>query len=209
MASASLSRRSTSSPSRPPDTTGRIGEAGVAFDAEGPDPGKPIDHKTATDVDLVRLAYNADDRAAAEELKRRHPGVANLIRFGGGDLAHDVAFQTVERIFPKSRFRTDAVWAKYKGMRAELDGPRPTPLEKLLVDRVVVTWLDLYHREGRLIRSEGESMRVVEHRDRLRDRAHRRYLSAIRALAQLRRLAPPIVTIVTSQGGPQAIQVNP
>jgi hypothetical protein len=204
MPTASSSKGSTARPSRPPDTTGRIGADGEKFEF-----GIFIDPTKATDLELLGAAYRDDDREAAEELKRRHPGVDELIRLGGGDLGWDLRCSTIRNMFKKSEFRRDSLEAKLKQMQDELNGPRPSLLEKLLVERICATWLDLHYRELLLVSTADLSLAVVQHRDRMRDRAHRRHLQAVKALAQLRKLNLPSITIVTSQGGPQQVNLEP
>jgi hypothetical protein len=78
-------------------------------------------------------------------------------------------------------------------MREELAGPAPSPLERLLVERVVATWLQLHYFEARYAASMGNlTMPQSEHHQKRIDRAHRRYLSAIRTLAQVRKLGPAL-----------------
>jgi hypothetical protein len=78
-------------------------------------------------------------------------------------------------------------------MREELAGPMPSPLERLLVERVVATWLWLHYFEARYAASMGDlTMMQSEHHQKRIDRAHRRHLSAIRTLAQVRKLGPAL-----------------
>jgi hypothetical protein len=78
-------------------------------------------------------------------------------------------------------------------MREELAGPAPAPLERLLVERVVATWLWLHYFEARYAAIMGDlTMVQSEHHQKRIDRAHRRHLSAIRTLAQIRKLAPAL-----------------
>jgi hypothetical protein len=78
-------------------------------------------------------------------------------------------------------------------MREELAGPSPSPLERLLVERVVATWLQLHYFEARYAAIMGDlTMMQSEHHQKRIDRAHRRYLSAIRTLAQVRKLGPAL-----------------
>jgi hypothetical protein len=78
-------------------------------------------------------------------------------------------------------------------MREELAGPAPSPLERLLVERVVATWLWLHYFEARYAAIMGDltTTQSAFHQKRI-DRAHRRHLSAIRTLAQVRKLGPAL-----------------
>jgi hypothetical protein len=76
-------------------------------------------------------------------------------------------------------------------MRVEVAGDNPSPLERLLAERVVATWLEVQLFEGLYAvgMKDGTSIQD-DHRQKRLDRAHRRHLSAIRTLAQIRKLGP-------------------
>ncbi len=70
---------------------------------------------------------------------------------------------------------------------------------RLLVERVVACWFHLNHMDmlyaERLGGKEGMTWPTDEGYQRRIERAQRRYLAAIKALAQLRRLAVPVVQV--------------
>ena len=77
-----------------------------------------------------------------------------------------------------------------KAMREEIAGENPSPLERLLAERVVATWLQIQLFEGLYASGMSKSMTIAQggyHQKRL-DQTYRRHLSAIRALAQTRKL---------------------
>lgn len=77
-------------------------------------------------------------------------------------------------------------------MREELAGPNPSPLEELLVERVVATWFQVQYFES-LYAQNIRNLTIPQseyHQKRL-DRAHKRHLSAVRTLAQVRKLLKP------------------
>jgi hypothetical protein len=88
-----------------------------------------------------------------------------------------------------------------KLMREELAGHDPSPLERLLVERVVASWFQLQYFEG-LYSQNIRNLTIPQaefHQKRI-DRAHRRHLSAIRTLAQVRKMIKP--------GTPQVAHIN-
>jgi hypothetical protein len=89
-------------------------------------------------------------------------------------------------------------------MRAELLGDDPTPAERLLVDRVVCDWLHVQNLECRLAANTD-----AEHLQRAFDRAHRRYLAALRTLERVRLLAAPVLRMkpVQQQGKTVGLRV--
>jgi hypothetical protein len=69
----------------------------------------------------------------------------------------------------------------------------PSALERLLAERVVATWLQVQVIEGlHAVGMKGETPIQDDHRQKRLDQAHRRHLSAIRTLAQIRKLGPAV-----------------
>ena len=79
-------------------------------------------------------------------------------------------------------------------MREEVAGENPSPLERLLVERVVATWLQVQLFEGIYASSmfKGMILAQADYHQRRIDKAHRRHLSAIKSLAQIRKMGPAV-----------------
>jgi hypothetical protein len=79
-------------------------------------------------------------------------------------------------------------------MREEIAGENPSPLERLLAERVVATWLQIQLFEGLYAAGMYQSMSVNQgsYQQKRLDRAHRNHLAAIRTLAQIRKLGPAV-----------------
>jgi hypothetical protein len=76
-------------------------------------------------------------------------------------------------------------------MRAEIAGPQPSPLESLLVDRVVASWLQVrYFEIATVAHNTGQTptSREAQSLSRQVDAAQRRHLAAVRGLMDARRL---------------------
>ena len=73
-------------------------------------------------------------------------------------------------------------------IRAGLAGPAPSPLEALLVDRVVACWVQLAYSDAAAAQMGEVSIKQAEHARKRQDSAHRRYVTAIGALATVRKL---------------------
>ena len=87
----------------------------------------------------------------------------------------------------------EAIPVVLKQMRLELEGENPTPLERMLVERVVATWLQVQCYETLYAQNIKEmTMTQGEHHQRRIGRAHRRHLSAVRTLAQIRKMGPAV-----------------
>jgi hypothetical protein len=80
-----------------------------------------------------------------------------------------------------------------RALRNELAGADPSPLEQILVERVVATWFQLQYFETLYAQNMKELTNTQSeyHQKRL-DHAHRRHLSAIKTLAQIRKLGPAV-----------------
>ncbi len=82
-------------------------------------------------------------------------------------------------------------------MRAELAQQTDGPLERLLIERVLTTWLQLGYADvtaAQYAAGKADLNWTRYYQERI-DRAHKRYLSAIKTLATVRRLARPAVQI--------------
>jgi hypothetical protein len=74
-------------------------------------------------------------------------------------------------------------------MREEIAGKNSSPLEGLLSERVVVTWLEVQPFEAIYAQNiRNLTIPQAEHHQKRLSRAYRRHLSAVRALAQIRKL---------------------
>ena len=87
-----------------------------------------------------------------------------------------------------------------QSMKTEVAGKNPSPLERLLAERVVATWLQVQLFESfYVLGMKNESMRQGDYRQKRLDRAHRRHLSAIRTLAQIRKMGPTVQINIAEQ----------
>ena len=106
-----------------------------------------------------------------------------------GDLATIAQNALIDLLAGKSVLTREALRKKIAAMRAELAGPEASPLERLLVERVVACWLQSYHADFAYARSlMNASSKEAEHYQRRQDRAARQYLKALRSLALVHRL---------------------
>jgi hypothetical protein len=81
---------------------------------------------------------------------------------------------------------------------AQLAGPSPTVVERVLADSAATSWFAYRLHEANYadtITDEGMTLAQSEHAQRRMDRAHKRLLSTIKTLATVRRLALPALQI--------------
>lgn len=93
----------------------------------------------------------------------------------------------------------EAFRRKLDEVRDELAGPDPTPMERLLADRAAWCWAEVNIRQSAYENSDNLSIRQAEFHQRRIDAAHRRFLSAIKTLATVRKLALPALRINVAQ----------
>ena len=143
--------------------------------------------------DVLQRAQRGDQKAVVEleRLIDTKPDLWN----GLGDLARQATWAWLELISGGIRPLSEATAREMNALRLELAGPSPTPLERLLADRVVLCWLQVHHADMACARAEGLSIQRGDYYQRRQERAQRRYLSAIRSLACVRRLLLPGVQV--------------
>ena len=131
------------------------------------------------------------DRTALKELRKTLVDFPGFISLLGGDLALQAEALLVGKFSQLPTVR-EAISANLNALRTELAGTNPTPVERLLVERVVACWLQVAYADARIAGVERGSIELGDYLQRQQDRAHRRYLAALKMLAVVRRLALPI-----------------
>ena len=89
----------------------------------------------------------------------------------------------------------EALRRKLDAVLAELEGESPTPIERLLAERASLCWMMVYLYESTYAHAEGCPKPQAEVQQLRIDRAHARFLSAVRTLAQVRKLAVPALQV--------------
>lgn len=118
-----------------------------------------------------------------------------------GDLARQVRYNLVQNAASGCKATAATIQAKADRLTSELQGPAPTPLERLLAERVTIAWLALHRIDLEAAACEGtfsgplDSSAAMQserlYHAKRQESAQRRYLQAIRTLAQVRRLLGP------------------
>jgi hypothetical protein len=123
-------------------------------------------------------------------------------------LAHQVEKAWTNALSGPDLMSKEIIAREVEGLRSQLLGPQPTPLEKLLVERICICWLAVQHAELHAARRFNERAVVLtlseEHRQ---DKVHQRFLSAIRELARVRKLLQPTTTFQVNIGTNQTNQI--
>jgi hypothetical protein len=143
---------------------------------------------------LAERAEKGDSTAmpALREMMQKVPAVVDLL---GGNLAQQAEASFVRAAAGENLAFKEALTRKLQHLRDELAGPNPTPLERLLVERVVACWLQVQDADVRCAQAKEPSIRWAEYLQRRMTHAHKRYLSAVKALAVVRKLAVPVLQV--------------
>lgn len=147
-------------------------------------------------VEVAKRAQNGDESAVPELRKLlQRSNSSKALDLLGGNLARNAERTLVSAATGKNLLAKESLLRKLELLRGELSGPNPTPLERLLVDRVVACWLHLHFLECVGTDKIGQAHTDLgTYFQRSLTQAQRRHLSAIKMLAVVRRLAVPVLT---------------
>jgi hypothetical protein len=153
--------------------------------------------------ELQELADKAEggDDGARLELRRRLREESPDVVAGCSDSTRSYRRLLAERSSGGNPLRKEAISERAGRMALELAGENPTPVEVLLSERVASLWVLVELQEALLAawyyKAKATSPTFVLQMARLQESAHRRYLAAIKTLAQVQKLQ-----------GPSRVQVN-
>jgi hypothetical protein len=136
------------------------------------------------------------DLSVLPQLKKafdEHPELAERM----GDLVRHAQDSLLTLVAGSCLTAREAIARQASALRERLMKTAASELEKLLVDRVVISWIQVYHGDidlaNQLLKVFGAAKTVQAAQRRL-DRAHSRYLSAIKALATIQKLLRPALS---------------
>jgi len=123
------------------------------------------------------------------------------------DISYSVQVRIIHRIYPDDVDERKYLDIRLRKLKDELSGPTPTTLERLLIERILTCWLEVNWYDSRSAAFTG-SLQLGNYYQKRQDRAHRRYLSAVKALAQVRRLGLPAIQVNIGQHQVNALTVQ-
>jgi hypothetical protein len=141
-------------------------------------------------MDLIDRAQDGDDGALPllRQVLDEAPRVARII-----DLARNVERSLIKNMSGDDMFAQEVIPRNLKAMRKEIAGENPSPLERLLAERITVCWLELQYFQTIYAQQQGDlSITQSDYHQRRIDKAHRRYLFSIKVLAQIRKMGPAV-----------------
>jgi hypothetical protein len=108
-----------------------------------------------------------------------------------GDLAGHVKESLLALAGGKSLLAQESLRCQMLALWRELAGPSPSPVERLLADRVVVCWAQCHLADLDALQKERAGAPQGSHAERRQSAAQTRYLAALKQLEVVRRLRRP------------------
>jgi hypothetical protein len=141
----------------------------------------------------------AGDETVTEQVREMLTICPEFAESLGGDLG-----QITERLLSTAVAGNDipfreSIKHKMATLRQDLAGPAATPIETLLIDRIVICWLQVQMADIAQAKEESQTITLEKFQLRRQDSANRRYLAAIRTLATIRKMALPVLQINLGQ----------
>ena len=143
---------------------------------------------------IIERAKNGDAAAmtSLRELLAQAPEVREAVT---GMLEQAVERKTIKSIGSGSAVFQEGLRQRLADLSKELEGPSPSPVERLLANRIAMCWLQVQEADLAATGFSGCSLPQANFHSKRQDRAHRRFLSAIRSLAMIRKLALPAMQL--------------
>ena len=153
---------------------------------------------------LIERASKGDRKALAE-LGPALDDLSDLVS-SLGNVARHVENATLDRLAGENILIRDTARRHVANIRKGLAGEDPTPLETLLIENIGAAWLWMQYCAFQVSTQPGEWGLFW---DKRADHATRRYLAAVKTLAQVRRLALPAVLAQINIGEKQVNITTP
>jgi hypothetical protein len=90
-----------------------------------------------------------------------------------------------------------------------LEGPNPTPIERLLAERASICWFIVNRYESAYVNSKEWTIAQADFQHRKIDKAHARFLSSLLTLARVRKLALPTLQVNIGQNQVNFAETRP
>ncbi len=141
-------------------------------------------------IQLVAQGMEGNQEAlpALRALLTQTPQLLNPV----SELAHQVEKGLLNYVSNNNPEVKEALAHQLTAMQSELAGPVPSAVEKLLAEEITICWLQARHADAVDARHYSTP---TDHALKRQDRAHRRLLSSIKMLAQLRKMFTPVTQI--------------
>jgi hypothetical protein len=162
-------------------------------------PETPVTRDVAAWLTALQMLANQGDAQAGKTLVEAYDKVPRLWEQVTG-LQENAERSWIDAMAPKrpgQEFTRAAIQREVDRRRREIGGEAQSPLERLLVDRVVLCWLQATFADARYAQrmTDGLTFKEGEYFQRQCERAQRQLLKAVQTLATVRRLLTPTVQL--------------
>ena len=114
-----------------------------------------------------------------------------------GDLARHAEEALIRLVAGNDLLVGECIRRDLAALREELEGPAPSPLEKVLVRRIVLCRLQVHQADLDAVGRDRGADPHGPHVQRRQDAAHKRLLAAVKQLAVVRKLLAPSLPPIT------------
>jgi hypothetical protein len=111
-----------------------------------------------------------------------------------GDLAAHAELTWIGHVSGTDVALKEMLARKLGALKAELGGSAPSPLERMLIDSIAISWLIVSHADLEAAGTRDGDPRRANLAMKRQTQAMQRYATAIKALATVRRLLPSALT---------------
>jgi len=143
---------------------------------------------------LVNRAVSGDENVLPElrRVLKAHPEMWHEY----GDLAAQPQESWMHLTAGNNLLLHESLRLKSQELRADILGEKPSPLERLLVERVVATWLQVNYADVAFAQSNkpGVALSMLKQLQQRQESAQRSHLAAIKQLALVRKLLKPALS---------------
>ena len=145
---------------------------------------------------LVELAENGDSKALADLKALDAQSLKEYALQAHGNLAAITENALIKTIVGDNLMLHEGLCEKVKVLKKDLSGPKPSPLEHMLIERILCCWLMAHYSDVIYAQNMADRTWVVdEFVQKRQDRAQRRFLQACKALAEVRKLLGPNIQL--------------
>jgi hypothetical protein len=176
-----------------------------------PSPTPPIPKTSLVELQTILARGHEGDPSVLPQLRQvfdEHPELAPFL----GDLVKHAEQALLNWIAGTSLTAKEALTRQVAELRTRLMATTHSELEKLLVDRICLSWLAVNHAEFELahfLKEHPFYSKTVQAAEKRLGRAQARHVAAIRALATVQKLVRPAVSAVDLLRQPVAETVAP
>ncbi len=139
-------------------------------------------------ADLVKRAQAGDPTVLPlmREILDAHPEVWQHV----GDLSTVAERAWIALLSADNPLAVESMKRTVAEMKLDLGGEHPTRMERMLVDQVIMCWMEVKYLETASAGAEGSSLAQASFRLKHVESAQKRYLTAIKMMTETRALMP-------------------